>query len=186
MVSRKYTKDYRIENVLLPDGKVVTRPVYCGKYYAFSADPQILRHARICLTVSVAAYWLFFWTGLFLNSGGMRRWYVSLPYFCSFLPAAFLTGSLYYLWKYTLSPPALGLTREQKDRVYDRISQCSFLMILLASLSAVGITAYYLLGAEGYRGLEDVMAAVSVAGMIVSAIVTFIVKKHTKIHETSK
>jgi hypothetical protein len=185
VVSRKYTKDYRIENVTLPGGKVVSRPVYCGKYYGFSADPRKLRRACACMTVSVAAYWLFFWTGLFLNSGAMRRWYVSLPYFCGFLPAAFLTSSLFYLWKYSLHPPRFGLTREQKDRLYDRISQCSFLLILLGALAAAGDVAYYLLGAQGYRGIEDIMVSVSVVAMTISAATIFVVKKHTKMQIVS-
>ena len=64
MVSRKYTKDYRIENVTLPGGKVVSRPVYCGKYYGFSADPRKLPRVRLHDRVGDRILALL-WTGLF-------------------------------------------------------------------------------------------------------------------------
>ncbi|HOA85042.1 MAG: hypothetical protein GX057_05890 [Clostridiales bacterium] len=180
MISKKYTNDYKIENVLLPDGRVVSRPVYCGKYYGFSADPHNVRRARLSMTLSAAVYWVFFWAGLCFRSGAMKQWYVSLPYFCGFLPAAFLTGSLYYLWLYTLKPPAPGLTREQKDRLYTRISQCSFTMLLFGALAAAGLVIYYLLGAEGYAGFGDILAVVSAFTMIISTAVVFSARKHTK------
>lgn len=185
VVSKKYTKDYRIENVLLPNGRVVSRPVYCGKYYGFSATPRNVRRARLSMTISMTAYWVFFCAGLCFRSGAMKQWYVSLPYFCGFLPAAFLTSSLYYLWLYTQNPPAPGLTREQKDRLYNRISQCSFTMLLLGVLAAAGLLIYYLLGAAGYAGFGDVLAVISSITMIISTAVVFTVRKHTKMQVIS-
>jgi hypothetical protein len=56
---------------------------------------------------------------------------------------------------------------------------------LLGALAAAGDVAYYLLGAKGYRGIEDIMVSVSVVAMTISAATIFVVKKHTKMQIVS-
>ena len=40
MVSRRYVGDYRLENVKDKNGKLVTKPVYKGKYYVFEKSAE--------------------------------------------------------------------------------------------------------------------------------------------------
>ena len=180
MVSRKYANDYRLENTLGTNGKIVTVAVYNGMYFRFPADGHNLNRARVYITVSCAVYWLFFWLGLYFDSGAMRQLYFSIPYFCGFLPAAYLTSSVYYLLTYTRKTPDKGFTREQKDRIFERLAQSSISMLILSGLSAVGLIVYYALGAEGFKIMQDSAVILSVLVMLASTFIIFIAKKHTK------
>lgn len=185
MVSRKYTKDYRLENQLDGHGRLVTRPVYCGVRYAFISDAAVLRRLCVIMTLTTALYWIFFWLGLAQSCGALRRWYVSVPFFCGFLPAAFLSGSLYYLWRYSSAPPAEGFTREQKDRIYDRLSPCSLIMLIFAALAGVGEIFYILSGAKDYSGIPDIIIIVSIVIMAAASLTLFISRKYSKMQGIS-
>lgn len=179
MVSRKYTNDYRLENTIGPNGKTVTVAVYRGVYFKFTADWCKLKRARVHITASCAVYWLFFWLALCLDSGAMRQLYFSLPYFCGFLPAAYLTASVFYLISYTKKSTDKGFTREQKDRIYDRIAQSSLAMLILAGLAAAGLVVYYVTGADGFKIMQDLAVILSVSVMFATALLVFTAKKHT-------
>lgn len=180
MVSRKYAKDYSLENTLGPDGKLITVTVYNGDYFRFSSERQCLRRAIKYIIVSCILYWIFFWFGLFFDSGAMRQIYISLPYFCGFLPAAYLTSSVYYLIRYSAKVPEKGFTRQERDRVFERMAEGSLLTLILAFISGIALIVYYLNRAPGFSGMRDISVIVSNIGIIIAAAVIFTTKKHTK------
>ncbi len=185
MVSKKYAKDYRLENTLGPGGRIVTVAVYCGEYYSFSADKRKLRRARAYIALSVIFYWVFFWLGLTYDTGSMRQLYVLIPYICGFLPAAYLTSSLYYLIKYSARPPKKGFTREQRDRVYSRIAGCSLFTLILGALGAAGLLFYFVFEYSTYGGGRDIITLVAIFGMTAASVALFRAKKHTKMQPMS-
>jgi len=177
VLSKKYAKDYRLENEVGPSGRMVTRVVYCGAYYGFSADRDTLRRARTVILLSCLGYWVFFWLGLFLNAAAMRQLYVALPYFFGFLPAVYLTSSLWYLFQYTNRPPEHGLTREQRDKTYERLSTSSFLTLLLSGMAAVGMIFYFLFLYKNQGTSWDFVVTLSLIAMIVASFLVFSTKK---------
>lgn len=182
MVSRKYTKDYRLENTIGPNGKIITVTVYCGKYFAFSEDMSTLLQARKKMFVSLLCYWAFFWIGLVFNSGSMRQLYVALPYFFGFLPAIYLTSSVIYLNKYTRRPPEKGFTREQRDKLCDRMAQSSFAALILSVVSTVGMVIFFILKYKSIGGLKDIVVLVSIAVMATSTAIIFKNRHLIKMH----
>ena len=185
MVSKKYTKDYRLENTIGKDGKIVTVTVYCGEYYGFIADKDKLRRARAYIVLSCLFYWVFFWLGLAFDSGSMRQLYVSLPYFIGFLPAVYLSSSVYYLVKYTRRPLEKGFTREQHDRVYERMAQSSFVTLLLAAFAAVGVVFYFIFKFKTLGGLGDILTVLSILIMLTASALVFVTKKYAKMQALS-
>jgi hypothetical protein len=185
VVNKKYSKDYRLENRLTQNGKLVTIAVYQGEYYVFSADRlKLLRSRNIIAALSII-YWISFSAGLVVDSGAMHRWYVSFPYFAGFLPAAFLVSSVYYLIRFSAKTPEKGFTREQRDKVYGRLSQCSLTMLILSCVAAAGIVVYYIPGAGGEKVLQDITVTISVLTMIFTSAAILKIKKHTKMQAAS-
>ncbi len=185
MVSKKYAKDYRLENTLGPDGRIITVAVYCGEYYSFTADKRKLRRARAYFALAAIFYWVFFWLGLTYDTGSMRQLYVSAPYFCGFLPAVYLSSAVYYLIKYSARPPVVGFTREQRDRVYSRIAGSSLLTLILGALGAVGLFFYFIFEYPTYGGTSDIITVIAISVMTATSAALFRAKKHTKMQPLS-
>lgn len=179
LISRKYANDYRLENYVSDNGKIVTRAVYRGDYFRFCVGAGMLRRTRALMTLALMSYWGVFWLGLFIDTSAMRQWYVSFPYFIGFLPSAFMTGSLYYFWKYTLCPPECGFTREERDRLGEKLTVYSFTQLLAAALALAGLIVFFIAGAPGAKGLWEILLAGCQVIMTAASTILIMSKKHT-------
>ena len=78
-MTRKYTQDYRLDNIVTPSGKLKTVPVYTGLWYEFEADAETVRRAKVrYLVLTVGAVLSLLWLLVFTNHMD-RGWYVSMP-----------------------------------------------------------------------------------------------------------
>lgn len=141
-MSRKYVDDYRLDNVLGPNGKLKTVPVYCGDWYEFEADEETVRKTKlryVVLTALAVASLLYLL--IFTNHIG-HYWYVAAPLALSTI---FLFFAALSTWRLrTANGP---VTREHKNKTHDRMATMSLFTTVLAGLCFVGCI-YHLIAVE--------------------------------------
>ena len=142
MVSRRYVGDYRLENDRDKNGKLVTKPVYKGKYYVFEKNAEEVQRATRMLVVCALTAIIALAIGLTFvgNKGFSSQFYTVLPQAICVLPLAYFCVAVYYLL--TTKLPA---TRERKEKMSDRVSKCSFIMLLMAGWNLSGILLAFIL-----------------------------------------
>ena len=180
MISKKYTSDYRLENVTDKDGKIKTVPVYCGTYYQLASERDKLKQVRLYSLIACGFYWVFFFFGLAFDSGSLRQIYVSLPYVFSCLPAAFYSFSVYNFSKSVTNPPEKGFTRKQRDAISEKIPQNAFISFLLSCGGMLGMVFYFIFRYKTYGGVQDVLILVSLSVMATASLFVFSLKRHFK------
>ncbi|MBQ9412558.1 MAG: hypothetical protein IJU29_05615 [Oscillospiraceae bacterium] len=163
MVSRKYTGDYRLENVLDKNGVLRTVPVYRGPLFRFTAEPEALRRVKgrtLLLTAAATAALLL---PLLSSAPLLRLWYAALPAALCVLPDAELWMGVRRL--YTAGPT---VTREHRDKIHDRFAGWSLAFAILAALSLLGQLAGYLggCGPEGIPATVGTLAALAAAAAL--------------------
>jgi len=165
MVTRKYTADYRLENELDPKtGRLVTRAVYRGDWFGFSAAPEAVAGLKKRDTVCGVLAALCFAAGLALNAPATRTMYVLLPF-------ALLLFPLYYTLAgcRRLVTAKERVTREHRDKICDRLPASSLFLMILSALSAAGsVIRWAALGAV-WRDLLLLLAAalIFVCGLLI-------------------
>ncbi len=146
MVSRRYVGDYRLENVKDKNGKLVTKPVYKGKYYVFEKSAEEVRRGITTLSACALAAVLTLAAALVFagNKGFTSQFYTVLPMVICTLPLAFFCVAVYYLR--TVKLPAV---RERKEKMSDRVSKCAFIMLLMAGWNLSGTLLAFILKLSG-------------------------------------
>ena len=146
MVSRRYVGDYRLENVKDKNGKLVTKPVYKGKYYVFEKSAEEVRRGVRTLAACAAVAILTLLTGLLFvgNKGFTAQFYTLIPMVICTLPLAYLCVAVYYLL--TSKPP---VTRERKEKMSDRVSKCALILLLMAGWNLSGTLLAFILKLSG-------------------------------------
>ncbi|MBO5077872.1 MAG: hypothetical protein J5584_09795 [Clostridia bacterium] len=146
MVSRRYVGDYRLENVKDKNGKLVTKPVYKGKYYVFEKSAEEAGRGIRSLTACAVLAVLTLVLGLALvgNKGFASQYYTVLPMVICTLPLAYLCVAVYYLLT-----SKLPVIRERKEKMSDRVAKCSFVTMLLAGWNLSGILLAFVLKLSG-------------------------------------
>lgn len=175
MVSRKYTKDYRIEPYLDRNGRLRDRSVYCGAYFTFDAPlPEVRRTMwllaglNLFITVTVALPMAF-------ACSYFRQFYLVLPQAFLFLPVYFTWAGL--LRVYTAKDK---VTREHRDKIVHRIPVASLFTLILSAVLGIGTVIYACLG--GLQG-ADYLAAVCSFLRLIPAIWAFLLRKRFPMKE---
>ena len=133
MRGRRYTGDYGLENVLDAKGRMRTRSVYRGPLFVFTAPPEAVeREKRLC-PVLAALIFIVVFVPLCLRADSMHLWYVSVPIVLSLLPFWMLATACAAL--IGAKPP---VTREQKDKIHERVVLWSLVLTFLNLFALVG------------------------------------------------
>ena len=183
MFSRKYAGDYRLENVKDKNGKLVTKPVYKGQYFVFeqSAD-NIKAEVRLVTAVTAAAILLFVLALVFYsNKGFSAQYYTLIPFLICVFPLLYLGFAVYCLIKVSRRTD-MRATREEKDKMYDRLAKCTFVMMLLSGWNICGIVLAYILKLAG-KETRPVTAGdivFSLSSLLFFAAVVFIFTRRKK------
>ena len=146
MASRKYARDYTLQNELDNRGRLRTTAVYSGPQFRFARETEkTLPRERILIAVGTAVCLAAVLVVLSLNAPVLRRWYAVLPLTVS-LAGCFLLAQLaarLFLEK----PP---FTRRVMHRLTERLAPCSAAVLVLAGLSAAGqIVCLFRFGLSG-------------------------------------
>ena len=134
MASRKYARDYTLQNELDNRGRLRTTAVYSGPQYRFTRETEeTLPRERAVITAGAAVCLLAVLASLSLNAPVLRRWFAVLPLTVS-LAGCFLLAQL-AVRLFLEKPP---FTRRVMNRLTERLAPCSAAVLILAGLSAAG------------------------------------------------
>lgn len=184
MVSRRYVGDYRLENVKDKNGKLVTRPIYKGKYYVFDkSEAEVGRSVRTLTLCAAVAILTLAAALVFVGSKGFTsQFYTLIPMVICVLPLAYFCVAVYYLL--TVKLP---VTRERKEKMSDRVSKCAFIMLLMAGWNLSGTLLAYILklcGVEKRPFTAGDIVFISASLLFFGAVLAaFMTRKSVAMHE---
>lgn len=92
MAKKKYVKDYKLNHIVDGSGRLKSEPEYVGSYYIFRESAAQVKAQAIKCIAACALAWASFIGSLFLNTGAMRLFHISLPYAFTAIPLWMLTG----------------------------------------------------------------------------------------------
>lgn len=91
MGRRKYVKDYNLKHSVDEKGRLNSKPEYVGAYFVFRESKETVRAQARKSLIACGAAWAAFAASLFLNTGSMRLFHISLPYAFTAIPLWLLT-----------------------------------------------------------------------------------------------
>lgn len=164
MVSRKYTKDYRLEPYLDRKGRLRDRAVYCGLYYTFCEDRGKVRKAAWQLTALNAIATLSVVLPMCFRCDYFRQFYLVLPQAFLFLP-------LYFLWAaiYRVFTAEEKVTQEHRDKIMNRLPTAGVFLLIFSGVSVVGTVVYAVIGI--LRGADWFAAACAVIRLVPAVLI---------------
>ena len=137
MVSRKYTGDYRLENITTPSGKVKTVPVYRGDWFAFCAEKNVVQRTKRLFPAFSAAVAALFLLVLLMNAPCGHIYYVMVPFAVMVFPVYFALAAAY-----RLLTAKEKVTREHRDKLVNRYITVSLFLMLFSAASVIGHIIY--------------------------------------------
>ncbi len=183
MLNKKYVGDYRLENVKDKNGKLVTRPVYKGAWYVFVNGADNVRQETRLIAVLTAAAIVFFAVSLlfYSNKGFTAQYYTLIPFLVCVFPLMYLCIAVYNLIKVTRRDPVRA-TREENDKMSDRVAKCTFVMMLLSGWNLCGIVLAYILKLAGKEARPVVTGDIvfSLSSALFFAVIVFIFSRRKK------
>ncbi len=183
MLSKKYVGDYRLENVKDKNGKLVTRPVYKGAWYVFVNGADNVRQETRLIAVLTAAAIVFLAVSLlfYSNKGFTAQYYTLIPFLVCVFPLIYLCIAVYNLIKVTRRDPVRA-TREENDKMSDRVAKCTFVMMLLSGWNLCGIVLAYILKLAGKEARPVVTGDIvfSLSSALFFAVIVFIFSRRKK------
>ncbi len=146
MVTRKYVKDYRLENTTGKNGRIVTKPVYAGAYYVFEKTPEEVKRARLLVTIFGAAAALCLIAGLAVygRNGFTSQYYTLFPFALCAFPLLYLGFAVYAFYVNKEE-----ITREKKEKMIDRLEKSSLAATILSALNLIGLLIAFILKIAG-------------------------------------
>lgn len=133
MAGRKYAADYRIENHVLPDGKVEATRVYQGTWYSYVATKEEIARLRKMLLSGTVGILLLLIPMLLDNTRLGRTFYIVLPACFCLVPIYLLMAAVRRLG-FAEDP----FTREHRDKTDRRIRVSSVALTVLLAVSCIG------------------------------------------------
>ena len=141
MISRKYTGDYRLENVLDSGGKLKTIPVYRGPYFCFSAPAKEIRRTKLRLLILTLISSFSLLAALLLPAAVLRHLYAILPLVLCLPPIVLIWQSIWTMFR-----AGEKARREDRDRICDGLRAWSLVLLILSVLSLAGQIVGYCCG----------------------------------------
>ena len=143
MVSRKYTSDYRLENIKDKNGKIVTKPVYRGDLFGFSKSQEEVKRLKSIFVVSTIIEWCLYVFSILINTRAGRAMYVSLPFLAIAFP---LLGQSDAVW--TLASTKGDAARMVKDKITEKLVSWVFTVLFFSLCSVVGHIVFWVRNGE--------------------------------------
>ena len=173
MVSKKYLKDYRLEEQIDSSGRIKTKAIYIGEYYDIVPDYSI-SEKRMLFCLSMLAG-LSFIGALIPVSQATRVIYVSLPFIFSALPLFIMISTLVSF--IVIKDP---MKREQAERISNRLPAGAFISMILSTAAFAGQIITALVSWDSFPAGDAIFAILSFTVGAISAII-FIKCRNMKI-----
>ena len=131
MISKKYLKDYRLEEQIDSNGRVKAKAVYIGGDYKLS--PELSKSEKRVLLALSALSTLLIIGALIPVSQATRTTYVIMPFTFSILPVFIMIVTTLQLYR-----AKEVMRREQAERTAFRLPACTFTTMLLTAAAFLG------------------------------------------------
>lgn len=141
VVSRKYTKDYRVEARLTKRGAVRDEAVYCGKYFTFSRPREDVRRSLYSLSAAELGIALSVIVPMCFPCAYCKQMYVVLPLVLCLVPIFLLFSALY-----RVRSAGEKVIREHRDKIASRFPMCALLQLIAAGLVLIGTVVFVIIG----------------------------------------
>jgi hypothetical protein len=143
MVGRRFIKDYELSSSVDENGREKRSLVYLGDYYSVSFKRGSLKSYRILSFTLLAIIIVFHLGSGFINSNGMRQFYILLPYVLAFLP-------LYYMAAGIIALPKATRTYRRDEMVlsFERIRSASRVLAIIFAGEVIGALIFLIFGAR--------------------------------------
>ena len=171
MANRRYIKDYTLTHSVDNKGRYRTGAEYTGDLFTFQLPLSLVHQAGKKAAVACGLAWAAWLGSLFLNTGAMRCFYISLPYVFTALALWKLSSSV--VTALTVKPPMYRRQSHQVSMIYPPAALWSAALPTV-SLLGLGITAA--LG-KGDFGRQDILFAVLGAIPVACACFCFSLRK---------
>ncbi len=173
MVSRKYTKDYKVEYTENAKGKLRPIAIYCGDYYNFVKSDHAVNKAKYKLLVFSVISLISIVSTLCFETNALRTMYVSLPHAVSLFPLSFLLMAVYNV--FMLKRP---YTREQNDKTVNRLKSSSLLLMIFTTLAFSMQIVNFIVDAEKLLMPQDVIYTCILLIAVLSSGYVFSLRNH--------
>jgi len=177
MVSRKYTGDYRLENVLDAGGQLKTVPVYRGPYFRFTASAEVIRRTKLRLLILTLISSIALLAALLIPADVLRHLYAILPLVFCLPPAVLIWQSVWIIFR-----AGEKARREDRDRICDGLRAWSLVLLILSVLSLIGQIVGYCCG----DSLQDLPTTGLTCLVAVPALLTHGTKSGLEMEEIGK
>ena len=154
MVTRKYVKDYRLDDFLDRRGNIRSKAVYIGGDYVFAAPEQAGPSRKRTILFLHAACWLFGVGALLPASHAARTMYCVLPLAASLLPLAYESSAVYILLA-----AAAPFRHDQADKLSSRLPASALAAMILSATAFAGFCVSAALAWDALSWGDAVFAA---------------------------
>lgn len=173
MTSKKYIRDYRLTENVLPNGKISSAAEYIGKQYYFTGDKRIVGRVRRLCAAALCVCWVAFFAALLPQSRASRLMYVLLPFVSAAFPLLSLTGSVWQLLR-AREP----LTRARAESISAGVPRRALFTAALAAAALCGFAVSAALAPEALLPGDAVFAA---AALVLPAAAVFICRQKARL-----
>lgn len=177
MVSRKYVKDYRLEDSLDARGRFRSKAVYIGGDYGFERPEQATARAKWTVFGLSFGSCLLFIGALLPNSLAARTMYCVLPLAASAVPLA-----IGMMGAYALVTAREPFRREQADKISQRLPIAALLTLIFSGVALLGFCGMALFS-EGVMLPGDAVFAALSAGLAVASALLLWLSRRFKTHK---
>ncbi|MBR4309123.1 MAG: hypothetical protein IKT58_05970 [Oscillospiraceae bacterium] len=145
MVTRKYTKDYRIETNFDLRGRVREKVIYCGAYYCFSQPiSTVWKHFKKLLILTALAL-LAVILPMAVQNSYLDRFYVFLPHGFAVIPVYLLCAAMRRIYM----AKDRQVIREHRDKIVHRLEKAGVFLLVVSILSVAVLPVYLVLESPG-------------------------------------
>jgi len=162
MISKKYLKDYRIDEYIDANGRVKSEAVYIGGDYTLS--PQVSAgDKRLVMLLSVLSG-SFYCGALIPVTRAARVAYVVMPLALSALPIFLMARAAL-----SLLTAKVAMPREKAEGITDRLPLCALMAAMLAAASFLSLIITAAASWDGAGAGDYIYAACSLALSLTAA-----------------
>ena len=164
MISKKYLKDYRLEEQINDNGRIRTKAVYIGGDYSIS--PKLSTAEKRLILGFSALSGILFPAALLPVSQAARVMYIILPFVLAALPIFTMIPVVV-----TLLHKRGSMKREHAERIAGRLPACAFLTMIFTAAAFIGLIITAAVSWESFPAGDIIFAVLSFIVCAASAVI---------------
>ncbi len=141
MISKKYTKDYRVEARLTKHGRVRDEAVYCGEHFRFARPQEDVRRSFRYLAAAELGMALLTIVPMCFPCAYCKQMYIVLPLVLSLIPVYLLLTALN-----RVRTAGETVIREHRDKIANRFPAGALLQLILQGLVLAAGVVFVFIG----------------------------------------